>query len=112
MYNSFDEKSQKGESSYEVYQNSKEQNNKKNSKLVFEGTNRNIRSNGTLGNRGIKNRKNGEKVAKEIQEVDTQIQSRNNKNKETAYENEEKNLSKIWNDERYLRESLDLRLKP
>lgn len=97
VYNGSNDKNKKGGDSYEIYQNDKGQNNQENSNLVFERANRNRRPNGILGNRGTENRENGRKATNEVQEVDTKIQSRNEKIKNTAYENEEKNNRQIWN---------------
>ena len=86
--------------SYEIYQDNMGQNSQENSGLVSERTNRNRRSDGILGNRGIENRENGKKASKKIQEVDAQIQSKNGKIEKTTYGSKEKNNRKVWNNRR------------
>ena len=104
VYNYFNSKNKKGGDSYEIYQEDVEQNNQENSGLVLERTNRNRRPDGTLGNRGIENNKNGRKNGEKIQENNSKLQVQSEEIKQTTYENEEKNNSKVWNN-RILEES-------
>lgn len=87
-----------GENVNEIHQENLEQNNHENSSLGFERTNRNRRSDGTLGNRGNENRENGRKNGEKIQETNSQLQIQSEKIKKATYENEEKNNIKVWND--------------
>ncbi len=87
-----------GENVNEIHRENLEQNNHENSSLGFERTNRNRRSDGTLGNRGNENRKNGRKNGEKIQETNSQLQIQSEKIKKATYENEEKNNIKVWND--------------
>lgn len=87
-----------GENVNEIHRENLEQNNHENSSLGFERTNRNRRSDGTLGNRGNENRKNGRKNREKIQETNSQLQIQSEKIKKATYGNEEKNNIKVWND--------------
>ena len=87
-----------GENVNEIHRENLEQNNHENSSLGFERTNRNRRSDGTLGNRGNENRKNGRKNGEKIQEANPQLQIQSEKIRKATYENEEKNNIKVWND--------------
>ncbi len=94
-----------GENVNEIHRENLEQNNHENSSLGFERTNRNRRSDGTLGNRGNENRKNGRKNGEKIQEANPQLQIQSEKIRKATYENEEKNNIKVWNDGIILEES-------
>lgn len=87
-----------GENVNEIHRESLEQNNHENSSLGFERTNRNRRSDGTLGNRGNENRKNGRKNGEKIQEANPQLQIQSEKIRKATYKNKEKNNIKVWND--------------
>ena len=87
-----------GENVNEIHRENLEQNNHENSSLGFERTNRNRRSDGTLGNRGNENRKNGRKNGEKIQEANPQLQIQSEKIRKATYENKEKNNIKVWND--------------
>lgn len=98
VYNYYNNKYKKSGDSYEIYQKDLEQNNHENSSLGFERTNRNRRSDGTLGNRGNENRKNGRKNGEKIQEANPQLQIQSEKIRKATYKNKEKNNIKVWND--------------
>ena len=87
-----------GENVNEIHRENLEQNNHENSSLGFERTNRNRRSDGTLGNRGNENRENGRKNGEKIQEANPQLQIQSEKIRKATYENKEKNNIKVWND--------------
>lgn len=87
-----------GENVNEIHRENLEQNNHENSSLGFERTNRNRRSDGTLGNRGNENRKNGRKNGEKIQEANPQLQIQSEKIRKATYKNKEKNNIKVWND--------------
>lgn len=96
VYNYFDNKNKKGGDSYEIYQENMEQDNQKDTELVFERTNRNNRSDRTLGSRGTEDSKTGRKNGEKIQKTDAELQKESKKNENAVHENGEENNSKIW----------------
>ena len=97
LYNYFNSIDNEVENNENNKINSKEtlSDNSEDNRLVLGGASRDNGASRTFGNRDVNTgRKNGEK----IQEINSKLQTQDEKIKKATYENEEKNNIKVWND--------------
>lgn len=97
LYNYFNSIDNEVENNENNKINSKEtlSDNSEDNRLVLGGASRDNGASRTFGNRDVNTgKKNGEK----IQEINSKLQTQDEKIKKATYENEEKNNIKVWND--------------